>query len=181
VALATAVEDATASGDFCTLHERQDTGEQSGGAASLPKEASLLGLPAELRNIIYIYAVVEPDLDHTGRLGRPGHEHIIEVDETNHRQPALLRTSRQLRDEASKVYYANHYWAVTMPKAKLTPQRDHWIFHEPAKYGFDTIPWTYIDAGEWSDECWPNLISWLRLFHAGLVKAQLGNPAYPDE
>jgi hypothetical protein len=52
---------------------------------------SLLNLPSELRIMIYRYALHSPN--------------TIQIDCDNFMQPALLRTNRQMRAEATEIYY----------------------------------------------------------------------------
>lgn len=62
------------------------------------ERASLLTLPPELRNSIYRYVLV------------PRGSFMITKD--NYMQPPLLRTCRQLRQEASGIYYEENYFKI---------------------------------------------------------------------
>ncbi|EMC98624.1 hypothetical protein BAUCODRAFT_50523, partial [Baudoinia panamericana UAMH 10762] len=59
-------------------------------------ELHLLGLPAELRNLIYTYALVESKTRH------------INVHETGHTEPPLLLACRQIREEAAPIFYSDN-------------------------------------------------------------------------
>ncbi|KAF2167340.1 hypothetical protein M409DRAFT_53947 [Zasmidium cellare ATCC 36951] len=56
--------------------------------------AHLLGFPAEIRNRIYEYALIE--------------HNNINVPPTGMAQPGVLRACRSIRSEATKLYYANN-------------------------------------------------------------------------
>lgn len=70
-----------------------------------PSHSQLLSLPAELRNRIYEYALIE--------------ENEIAITADLH-VPALLQTSRQIRREARSLYFEkNTFTAVRVPIARL--------------------------------------------------------------
>ncbi|KAK5168810.1 uncharacterized protein LTR77_006119 [Saxophila tyrrhenica] len=111
----------------------REAAAQSTGALSLDrqqneetplrKRASLLGLPAELRNVIYFMVLNN----------NTGGYLDLSIDASNHQQPAILRTSRQIREEAIKIWYGNSFVLYT-DRFKLEPQPEgpeHWIWHMP--------------------------------------------------
>ncbi|KAK4500771.1 hypothetical protein PRZ48_008961 [Zasmidium cellare] len=119
---------------------------------------TLFTLPAELRNRIYHYAVVDPNANG---------ETVI--DHTNYAQPALLRGSRQLRYEASPVFYYENVFRFSCPDFDCTAlvsfskhYRRYWGSHRAGKFKFEI-------GGQRKD--WGNLMRWLRLVHARVVPA----------
>ncbi|EME42170.1 hypothetical protein DOTSEDRAFT_100538, partial [Dothistroma septosporum NZE10] len=64
----------------------------------LNPRATLLGLPGELRNRIYRDALIVPDR--------------IRIDATYHTLPALLRTCREIRDEATSIHLTANRFGI---------------------------------------------------------------------
>jgi len=124
------------------VHEKpQPQGLQELGG----QDSHILRLPAELRNRIYFEVMVSPT--------------PIAIDEENHSHPGLLQTSRQLRREAIKIYEENNSFRVDLEDLKFAPQPSHWVWHSYVEFSSnDTMSF---------DSCWPNLVEWLRLYHAG--------------
>lgn len=67
---------------------------------------SLLDLPAELRNQIYHYVVVDPE-----RISID----LSNLDGPNTKQPALTKVCRQVRAEAITIYYLDNKFNLTIP------------------------------------------------------------------
>lgn len=74
----------------------------------------LLELPPELRNHIYEFVLVSPD------------EALIMK---NSSSPALLRTCRQIREEASSLYYGQNIFLITNAESLCI----QWLASVPAK------------------------------------------------
>lgn len=108
-----------------------------------PKRASLLALPAELRNQIWRLVLLEAEEIHV----RP------ERDAT---QPGLLCVSRQLRAETKAIYGRENKFAVFVRDLKVGPYNDHWVW----RLSGDTNL-RIVRQGRLS---WPNFKQWLRLF-----------------
>lgn len=114
---------------------------------TLLNRLSLLGLPGELRNRIYTFALIEDDPS--------------VLVQRNYSQPGLLRTSYQLRREASAIYYQlNTFYADTTDLDFGTQLH----FNQHFK-GRGVMKVT--GAGPVSQQSWPNLINYCRLFHEG--------------
>ena len=112
----------------------------------------LLDLPAELREAIYtciFFNSVNPDeleLD-------------ISVDRLNSSQPALLQTCRQLRDEASKLFFATATFYLNIQDLKMEPQPHHWIWTK--------APAAQFKIGNEGTTHFDDLVVWLQKVHAG--------------
>lgn len=124
------------------------------------QKLTLFHLPAELRNRIYRYALVTPNANG---------ETI--VDHTNYAQSALLRTSRQLRHEASPVFYFENVFRFACPDFDCTTlvsfsrhYRRYWSSPRAGKFKFEI-------GGQ--KRCWKNLERWCRLVHARYAGVQL--------
>ena len=118
-----------------------------------PSSSRLLELPAELRNRIYCYAVVS--------------DTSVPVGANSFSEPALLATSKQIRDEASPVFYAENSFNVDMSDYETTlyllfRRKQIAIFK---RYGVKT---KCHPTGTWRPN-WQNLHTWLRLLHVGLI------------
>lgn len=83
-----------------------------------PKRASLLGLPAELRNHV---------LEEALKLQTTWSEYYI--DETSHQQPAILRACRQLRADGLEMFLQMHTFVIEASDLKVEPHPGHWIFN----------------------------------------------------
>lgn len=86
-----------------------------------PPKASLLGLPAEIRNSIYEYALLPPNAITV--------DTCTPVSRANCAVPALLRSNRQIRTEASDMFFSRATF--------LCSDLEHmflWIAHLEFKY-----------------------------------------------
>ncbi|KAK4613801.1 hypothetical protein CLAFUW4_09494 [Fulvia fulva] len=103
-------------------------------------QATLLGLPGELRNRIYRLALFE--------------ENRIKIDATNHTLPPLLRTCRQIRNEATSIHLKENRFGIVIhnlyPQAPVASS-GHW--YVKTKY---TVSWSGVAN-------WENLKAWMKL------------------
>lgn len=106
----------------------------------------LLALPAELKLIIYSYALVQPDR--------------IDIVPGTTPQPALLCTSPEIRKDASPVYWLGNrftYHVVDFSSAGARHVRKH--RRRSAVY------YAWNNNGHWR-----NLLEWLQAYHAGVAR-----------
>ncbi|KAF2167339.1 hypothetical protein M409DRAFT_22149 [Zasmidium cellare ATCC 36951] len=126
------------------------------------KKNHLLGLPAELRNAIYGYALVKQE--------------PVKVYARTTQQPALLQVSRQMRDEASSIYYQdNEFELVVMdyngaafaPFYSIIKRREYKVTQAVSSHRPD----------------WKNLVAWMSAaYHDrawGVEQNVAGGCAYP--
>lgn len=115
--------------------------------STLPERSSnpLLGLPAELRNRIYRFALIKPKSIDIDKIKWPTH------------QPALLKTCKQIRREALGLFYFENRFCARI---------DDW---DPVvKDRFSRLMVTYNTKSPQLSHCfkgdpsWPNLLKWLR-------------------
>jgi hypothetical protein len=119
----------------------------------------LLGLPGELRNRIYRYALVQHD-----RI-------IIDKNDGNGcMQPGILRVCRQLRQEITKIYYEENTFRLNIYDCRLEPQPKHWIWKTGEQLWMSS-------SGE---PMWSNLIEWMRRIHKRQLLCIPGKPIDPD-
>lgn len=117
-----------------------------------PPRASLLGLPAEIRNEIYRLSVVDV--------------HPIQLKPDNERgtQPGLLRCCRQIRHESLSIFLEENEFEVKIRKLKIEPQCDHWVWSAVLAKHKATI----VLEGQCS---WSNFKGWLKIFAEGRMRA----------
>lgn len=109
---------------------------------------ALLELPAELRNKIYEYALVE--------------QWCIEIDRQNHLQPGLLRTCHQIRAEAIEMFYSENQFQLRVYfPPEVRPQVRHWLWTKPGRDEHLVICRGYI--------LWRTLLTWLKPIHQGVI------------
>ena len=124
--------------------DEQHASSSPRSSALRKNDSPLLSLPAELRNTIYRYALLEPD--------------EIEVERQQHMQPALLRICRQVRSEASPMFYnENKFKAVSTDLSAIAPAT-HWTNTKVSD--------SNLDIFAYGDMSWANLKSWLKRYHA---------------
>lgn len=86
------------------------------GAPGPTKAASLLGLPAELRNQIWRLVLVR----------------IADIDintEQDTLQPSLLRVSRQIRSETRDIYCQENCIFLNVHNLKFAPHSSYWVWN----------------------------------------------------
>lgn len=111
------------------------------------RTSRLLELPAEIRNQIFTYAVVQ--------------EEWVIIREDDCSKPTLLETCRQLRKEAEPIFYKHNTFAVRITNCKIRPQPEHWFWLRDEGKGSQVKLLGNLD--------WTNLKEWLRLYWEGKV------------
>ncbi|KAK4614235.1 hypothetical protein CLAFUW4_08767 [Fulvia fulva] len=119
------------------------------------KTCHLLELPAELRNTIYRYTLCAEE------------EIAITSDSNNCHQPALLRTCRQVRQEAAPIYYHENEITIDAPDFDPSLIIAFWQ-HAGRHIPFDKRSKVLIDIGR-NVRSWNNLLSWVKAFWDGRV------------
>jgi hypothetical protein len=110
------------------------------------KRPHLFRIAPELRNRIYHYCLST--------------EKIIIVDANSFEEPALLRTCRQIRKEASNIFKSNAF-CLPMTALAYPAPTSHWIHNAGIrKYGVVFTKSTGRDI-------WENLLDWLKRYHEG--------------
>lgn len=122
-------------------------------APTLPSASRLLSIPPEIRNRIYRHALLSPD--------------HIELT-TTLKQPALLFTSRQVRNEATKMWYFDNQFECLIDNcdARLICR---FTSHLIQKFTTEEIG-KYMSVDNVIDEDtpnWANLMLWCRLVWEG--------------
>ena len=111
-------------------------------------QCRLLSLSAELRNIIYDLVLNERYVG----IGRPWPE-----------VPGLLRTCKQIRREASSMFYDENFFLLHTEDLKMQPHRGHWFWRHASgnMYGIN-------NRGEIK---WCRVLAWTRLYHTGVLES----------
>ena len=110
-------------------------------------QSPLLRLSPELRNIIYRTAL----LTHTTT--------PITIPPTGLVQPALLRTSRQLRAETTSIYLRENAFRILVDDLAVRVPPRHWLASAPVP-GQGNFRVRLAGALNW-----PNLLAWCRRVH----------------
>jgi hypothetical protein len=106
----------------------------------------LFRIAPELRNRIYHYCLTT--------------DKIITVDASSFEEPALLRTCRHIRKEASKIFESNAFCLPIIALAYPAPT-SRWIHNAGIrKYGI-------VFTESTGREIWENLLDWLERYHEG--------------
>lgn len=129
----------------------------------------LLELPAELRNSIYRYVLLGYWKNWMEDQTRP----IVDIEDHDFEQPSLLRTCRQIRSEASPIYYLQTHFYLTIHN--FDPEIVHRLHRQMVRY------WSNSDnqlQNKFKHRClvtsgpgfgWNNLMAWLKLYYDGEV------------
>ncbi|KAK5124413.1 hypothetical protein LTR85_001630 [Meristemomyces frigidus] len=107
---------------------------------------SLLGLPAELRNRIYMLALLESD--------------AVTINKNNYIQPGLLRTCRQVRSESSGLYYTLNTFRIDVTDCDFRADR---TFKQHAAKFKAKMQLT----GQAGRSSWGNLVKACKVCHEG--------------
>ncbi|KAK4497865.1 hypothetical protein PRZ48_010520 [Zasmidium cellare] len=121
--------------------DNPQTSQTISSETTTPPEPTLLGMPPEIRNIIYRYTLLS--------------ESMIKVTATSPSQPALLRTNRQLRTEALPIFLTENTFKVDAWDMQLSiPSNyaEHWLSRIAYKSFFITMR---------GKKDWGNLKGWL--------------------
>ena len=113
----------------------------------------LLGLPAEIRNRIYMHVLV------TTTKYLP-----IEIDSTGPRQPGLLSCCRQIREEAIHIYYTLNWFEIIVYDCDAVAiQRPHALIAKYCKAPSQHEDRGFVDYR--GNPSWSNLVNWCKAFH----------------
>ena len=140
--------------DIDSLPQCQRTRVGSRQTVQQHLESRLLELPAELRNDIYRFALVgdpEDKIKITPGMPNPPYE------------PALLRVSRQVRNEASSIYYQENHFRFDMPNFDASAYIK-WVRAEPIVRSRLQV-WFKLQVITSCDVAWENLVRWLEAIH----------------
>ena len=132
------------------LPDARGTSGPQGEMSIQSSKPTLLGLPAEIRNKIYRYALVE--------------QAPIDITEHSCVEAALTRTSRQLRFETQPIYSKENQFKFYVVDCKPQVPRcwtEYWLWKAHGKPGFTVV--LEISGGL----NWTNLLGWLKACHAG--------------
>ena len=86
------------------------------------------------------------------------------VGEEDHNQPALLRTCRQIRTEAIKIYYDENDFELGVHSLRFGPQLQHWLWKTPH---LDRMKFIVYEHSLWS-----RMKVWLRLVQQDTIDFQ---------
>lgn len=133
------------------MQERELSTTPSGRNGEWKTKHTLLGLPAELRNKIYYYALTKLENDNFGN-------NHIEINPSSHKEPGLLRVCSQTRNEASPIYFNQFIWLIVEDTA-LPLAKSHWF-------------WKKVDLEHrhiiFEGRCdWTKLRIWFKMCHGG--------------
>lgn len=104
--------------------------------------ASLLGIPGELRNTIYRYALLE--------------DQLVKLSPQNHQLPGLLRTCSQIRDEANEIYQIENNFQVDAWNMKLCIPKNY------AEHWMSSLEHSHFWITMRGSTDWKNFMVWLR-------------------
>lgn len=147
-------------------HTLQQTSRQSSQNASPAGpvqshfEASFLGIPGELRNLIYRNILLQPGM--------------IRVSSSTPSQPAVLLTSRRIRTEALPIWLAENTFKVDAWDMRLSVPSNyhqHWLSRVQHKNFFITMR---------GKKDWKNLKGWLKRFAAHEVPGLASGQPTPE-
>lgn len=137
-------------------------------AAAQSTPCRLLGLSAELRNKIYRDVLLEKNWIQVDTRGWPAPVRAVRTDTNVFAQPGLLRTCRQIRAEASSIYYLMNTFGFDVLDcdaekviAFCKQSGVHW-----KTMRLDTMIGTYCVSSP-DEVVWSNLWTWLEAYHKG--------------
>ena len=120
-----------------------------------PQATPLLNIPPELRNKIYRFSLVNT--------GDPFYTNWVDVNHYWPEQPALLQTCRQIKQEATSIYYEENEFFLCVGLLDNMPTSQHWILTQ-APCHHVTVNLVCSDKVSWS-----GLNTWLRRYYEGGV------------
>ena len=130
-----------------------------------PPQASLLGMPAEIRNRIYREVLV--DHEDGSCLFHETLDYPDCVRKENTKQPGLLRCCAQIRQEALLVFLQENSFSTWILEGKLEPQLEHWFWKIKVR-----------SIGVLPDVKWKNLKVWLEAYWNGRLSGSLYNEVF---
>lgn len=119
--------------------------KQSEDAAPTP---TLMGIPGEIRNRIYRFALIN--------------DKSVRLDREACAEPALLSASRQIRKEARPIFQKENLFTIHVHDF-VAPTKPHWIW-------YSEVPQERIYITMCGDPIWNNLCTWLQDYHKGQAK-----------
>lgn len=102
-------------------------------------------MPAELRNRIYRDVLLEDE---------------VTVDDNSHLQPGLLRACRQLRNEATRIYYEEKAFILRVFDLRLSIPSHHWLMVDVPR-----VPMPRMRLLVGGAMHWDNLVEWMKRLH----------------
>ncbi|KAK4613897.1 hypothetical protein CLAFUW4_09502 [Fulvia fulva] len=132
-------------------HSEEGTASQLARKAEHNPQASLIGIPGELRNRIYRYALHE--------------NHDIQITATDDTEPGLLQTCRQVQGEACSIFRAETRFSLNVVDCRPeVPTNFHLHWMSMVK----SIGWLYSGRSHWR-----NLKEWMRRFYEGHIAGEV--------
>ena len=140
-------------------------GEQTLGTTTVEEPSPLVELPPELRNKVYRYVLLSEGPVHVGATG--------------FMEPPLLMTAKQIRQEASSIFYKENEFDVLIidydikncikwdRKIKAGFRRGDFVGR--VSYGGSI---TYSSRRDWE-----NLLGWMKAYHKGTVSCSAARPS----
>lgn len=105
-----------------------------------PKRASLLGLPRELRDMIYFKAVLQDEAEE------------IKISIARFQQPGICRVNKQLRRETLGLWYDDTHFVLRIRNLKFGPHAGHWVWTKDPSMSPEGV------------NDWENFKEWLRKY-----------------
>ncbi|PPJ56192.1 hypothetical protein CBER1_10342 [Cercospora berteroae] len=135
-----------------TTLEAMPTTEETEGPEEAVGECLFFELPAELRNEIYRYALVQTDRIHiTTNMAQPPPE------------PGILHVNRQARQEALAIYYHENHFRFDMYDLNASAYM-RWVRAEPVMRGRLSV-WFKLYIPTSADLAWQHFMVWMEAIH----------------
>lgn len=130
------------------LEEKSERRAQRQSACRpVQQESPLLDLPPELRNEIYRYTLHASDW--------------LVVDGRMPEEPGLLSACRQIRTEASPIYYFENWFHIWINdyngEVTWLLRKKWWVYKRPLLFR--------VEMQAFAKPNWPNLTKWLKEYH----------------
>lgn len=130
------------------LEEKSERRAQRESACRpVQQESPLLDLPPELRNEIYRYTLHASDW--------------LVVDGNMPEEPGLLSACRQIRTEASPIYYFENWFHIWINnydgEVTWLLRKKWWVYKRPLLFR--------VEMQAFAKPNWPNLMKWLKEYH----------------
>lgn len=99
------------------------------------------------------------------------------ISPSQHQQPGLLRTCRQIRNEAINIFQTENYFATDIIELRpINPHRGHWKYHKNCQ---GRLRFLVTPSG--NKMKWTNLIEWLKMSFEGRIEVVTGPGTIPFE